>query len=129
MASSTQLWYIRSSTGLYVFQCDRQLDEGLTFVLAGVPSCSYDIDAPLVFEFQIKCEVADVNREIPIDLRSIKWIPDECDQPCRGNILWYIQSDNLVPQVFKIRSSYVLLQHLNGSCQSLWIKLAGHVLD
>ena len=43
MASSTQLWYILASAGQYVFRWDRQLDEGLAFVQAGVPSCPDDV--------------------------------------------------------------------------------------
>ena len=43
ITSSTQLWYICASAGRYVFRWDRLLDEGLSFVQAGVPSCLDDV--------------------------------------------------------------------------------------
>ena len=43
ITSSTQLWYICASAGRYVFRWDRLLDEGLSFVQAGVPSCPDDV--------------------------------------------------------------------------------------
>ena len=60
MASSTQQWYIRAAAGRYVIQWDRQLDEGLAFVQAGVPSCPDAVTWRSCANF--KCDVADVNK-------------------------------------------------------------------
>ena len=98
MASSTQLWYIRASAGRYVFRWDRLLDEGLAFVQAGVPSCPYDVTIRSCANF--KCDVADVNKEIRTDFRSVKCVSGECNQPYRENGSWYIRSDCLVQQIF-----------------------------
>ena len=83
--------YIGTWTGRYLFQWDRLLDEGLTFAQAGVPSCPDHVTPLSCANF--KCEVADVNNEIPIDFRVVKSVSVESGQPCCDNISRYIQFD------------------------------------
>ena len=64
MVGSAKLWYIPTSAGQYVFQCDRLLDEGSAFVQAGVVLCSDDVTNCSFANF--KCKVANVNKQIEV---------------------------------------------------------------
>ena len=89
IASSAQLWYIRASEGHYVFQWDHLLDECLTFVQAGVPSCPDDITLRSCTNF--KCAVGSENKLKRTDFRGVKCVFAECDQPYCGHISYYIR--------------------------------------
>ena len=119
LASSTQLWYMRPSAGRYVFRWDHLLDEGLAFVQAGVPSCLDNGTLRSCANF--KCDVADVNKYIRTDFRSVKSVSGECYQPYRVNTSWYIRSDCLVQQIFNQSPPVAYFQQFTGSCYSLWI--------
>ena len=64
-----------------------------------------------------KCEVADVNIWIPIDLRAVKCVSEEYNQPYREQISWYIRSpSNLCNSYLTIGPPKKIYKNISIKC-------------